>query len=525
MAYGNQQQVARPSAVKEKMEEAKWQSVIDFLKGLDGVVPWTLAELQQIWEGCPDRMTMRDLKDLLYFCKANGLNPLMGDIFAEYKWGGDAKGAYVFCKTVTIDAYRRRAAQEGTVDASWPEYGKDDGGQWVETHILPIGRSRATVARRYVHEYKAMGGKVAEKMLLGMTEKASEALCYRKLGILTGSHSEDEDWNEIGSTMDPPPATETVEGYAIGKKPTEATPAAVSPAPPVAQAAATTAAPASATPPAAPKAATAAATTAPKATETPTPAATAPATPAPAAPAPVATPAAQAAAPAATQPDVQTQTSTLTPEEAQKAADNVTRDRLQAFCKKTGIKKEPMTAFWRGYLNIETGALPKDLAVYAPALPSLEAMADDAAFMKELTDDPRAFGKKIAGAPKPPTAEEVREFFDVSTDPSTIDAAIDLMQSGPFSIKELAEFLTNFDILGLQEPDIRNFMRLAAHSTCAVTVSIASKKSGHSITIYAKAIEDRLGKILEQSDGPMIDAAAAIVIDKTPAVEPKGLFA
>ena len=111
---------------KQKLTPERLSTLQGFLGVDDAGKPfWTNEELLHVWDIMPDKIRFIDFKGLLYYCKAHKLNPVLEDIQCEYKSKGEGKG-FAFVKTVKIDTYRRRAAEDGVIDSTWEEFGKDD---------------------------------------------------------------------------------------------------------------------------------------------------------------------------------------------------------------------------------------------------------------------------------------------------------------------------------------------------------------------------------------------------------------
>lgn len=186
------------------------------------------AQIQVVFDLCPSDLPLVEFKRYLYVCKAHDLNPLLNEIHPEYRYdkqGGTKKLATV----VHIDAYRRKGAESGEIDGIKQDFGKDEEGSFVDTFIYKKGHTHPFHARAYRHEFYSDAGFIWKSKPITMTAKCSEALAWRKVGILVGTVSEDEMTNadetngngqqqSSGSSTTTPstPGTENVAGYSIG---------------------------------------------------------------------------------------------------------------------------------------------------------------------------------------------------------------------------------------------------------------------------------------------------------------------
>jgi hypothetical protein len=183
---------------------------------------FTLPELKLAATMVPPEATEDEFAAYMAYCAGLDLNPLTGEVHLERKLIKKGSDKFKMTYVVHIDAYRRAAAVQNKLDGIDQVAGMDpDSGYYVDTILDIKGMKNPVKARAYYNEYKVDFSFMWDKKFM-MTAKCSEALAYRKAGILVGSISEEEadrDRADWGGTTTP------TDDFKVAEKQPDAKPA------------------------------------------------------------------------------------------------------------------------------------------------------------------------------------------------------------------------------------------------------------------------------------------------------------
>jgi hypothetical protein len=200
------------------------------------------AEVELIFTDCPAETSVADFKKFLYNCAQLELNPLLNEAHLEYRKDGD--GGRKVAIVTHIDAYRRRAAEKDLLDGMKQTIGYEGGTAIENLYVTTIAYKKgclhpfeATVFYREFagRKFDQTPTYIWKTKPIAMTAKCSAALCYRVMGVLSGTITDDELSAERNT--DAPPTVVThpnvtqVGQFGVGKKEETTVPPPAAPAP------------------------------------------------------------------------------------------------------------------------------------------------------------------------------------------------------------------------------------------------------------------------------------------------------
>lgn len=161
---------------------------------------------------------LQNLQKFMYICVQRGLNPLLNEVHAEFRWNkaiGDFKMAII----THIDAYRKIADLTGNYDGQSTEWIESEGGGLLGAKSIIYRRDCAHPfeSECFLNEYSTGFGNW-KSMPRVMISKVSEASCFRKAfpAALSGLYISEEMQKTAREESEDPRGT-TEAAVAVGK--------------------------------------------------------------------------------------------------------------------------------------------------------------------------------------------------------------------------------------------------------------------------------------------------------------------